>query len=162
MGDETITCPKCGSNLIHVDKRGFSAGKAIAGGLLTGNLLVAAAAGGIGKNKIELTCLKCGHKFKIGEENATSGYTTHKTSDYTTHKSPNITDANIKFEKQKTVKYRCDCGKEAWLPTDSPICPVCGRRLTEGKKIQSDQNGRKGCFLTILFPIVIVALTQLL
>lgn len=24
-------------------------------------------AGGIGKNDIELTCLKCGHKFKPGE-----------------------------------------------------------------------------------------------
>lgn len=50
---------------VHVHERGFKTSRAIAGGLLTGNILVAAAAGGIRKNNIELVCLKCGHKFKI-------------------------------------------------------------------------------------------------
>ena len=58
-------CPKCGSKNIYIDKKGGSTGKAIAGGLLTGNIFVAAAAGGIGANKIILTCLDCGKKFNV-------------------------------------------------------------------------------------------------
>ena len=61
--NKSIICPKCGSKNIYIYKKGFSTGKAIAGGLLTGNIFVAAAAGGIGANKIVLTCLDCGHNI---------------------------------------------------------------------------------------------------
>jgi len=58
-----IKCPICGSEQIYADNKGFSAGKAVAGTILTGNLLVGAAAGSIGKDKIQLTCLKCGRRL---------------------------------------------------------------------------------------------------
>ncbi len=67
MESNTIKCPKCGCTQIHSDKKGFSTGKAVAGALV-GGVLVGAAAGGIGKDKIILTCLKCGHQFKIGDK----------------------------------------------------------------------------------------------
>lgn len=56
-------CPKCNSFQTTYNKQGFSAGKAIAGVLL--------APGGVlwgfhGKNKIVITCLKCGHQWKAG------------------------------------------------------------------------------------------------
>lgn len=38
--NKTIMCPKCGSKNIYIDKKGFSTGKAIAGGLLTGNIFI--------------------------------------------------------------------------------------------------------------------------
>jgi len=44
-----IACPKCGATDIHAEKRGW--------GFLTGL---------VGKNKIILTCLSCGKRFKPG------------------------------------------------------------------------------------------------
>lgn len=61
-----ITCPKCGSDQITANKKGFSAGKAVVGGLLTGG--IGLAAGAIGSGKIKITCLNCGHEFKPGEK----------------------------------------------------------------------------------------------
>jgi len=56
-------CPKCNSFQTTYSKQGFSAGKAITGVLF--------APGGVlwgfhGKNKIAITCLKCGYQWKVG------------------------------------------------------------------------------------------------
>ncbi|MGL4655186.1 MAG: hypothetical protein ACRCWM_04770 [Sarcina sp.] len=61
--DEVPSCSKCGSKHITAQKQGFGIGKAVVGVVALGP--VGSLAGGINKNKIELTCLKCGHKFKI-------------------------------------------------------------------------------------------------
>jgi len=60
-----VLCPKCGSDQITANKKGFSGKKAIVGGLLTGG--VGLLAGTIGSNKVKITCLGCGHEFKPGE-----------------------------------------------------------------------------------------------
>ena len=57
-----IICPVCGSSNVYVDKKGYSAGKGIAGTLLTGNIL-GLAGGFIGSNKVVCECLSCGNKF---------------------------------------------------------------------------------------------------
>ncbi|GIW49218.1 MAG: hypothetical protein KatS3mg079_694 [Caloramator sp.] len=59
-------CPRCHSTHLTAQKKGFGVGKAATGALLIGpyGLL----AGGIGSRKIELTCLNCGYRFKIGEK----------------------------------------------------------------------------------------------
>lgn len=62
--DTKIRCPKCGSEQLTSNKKGFGAGKALAGGMIAGPLGLFA--GAIGKNKIEITCLKCGNRFKAG------------------------------------------------------------------------------------------------
>lgn len=64
QNDHLPSCPKCKSNQVTFNKKGFSTGKAIVGGILTGG--VGLLAGGIGKNKILLTCLKCGHTWTRG------------------------------------------------------------------------------------------------
>jgi predicted RNA-binding Zn-ribbon protein involved in translation (DUF1610 family) len=61
-----ILCPKCGSNQITANKKGYSGKKAAAGVLLTGG--VGLLAGTIGSHKI-ITCLACGHVFKPGDKN---------------------------------------------------------------------------------------------
>ncbi|MGL4741674.1 MAG: hypothetical protein ACRC41_12830 [Sarcina sp.] len=61
--DEAPSCSKCGSKHITAQKQGFGIRKAVVGVVALG--LVGSLAGGINKNKIELTCLKCGHRFKI-------------------------------------------------------------------------------------------------
>lgn len=146
MNDEPIKCPKCNSTQIHVDKRGFKTGRAIAGGLLTGNILVAAAAGGIGHDKIELTCLKCGCKFKIGELAPHSTHSPQKIKEFESH-------VIRPEEAEKTQMYRCDCGKECCLPINSPICPKCGRRLNDNHKF-TPKHKSSGCAPVILFLII--------
>lgn len=63
--EEYLCCPKCKSREIHAEKSGFSAGKAAAGLVLTGGIGILA--GTIGSRDIKITCLKCGHQFKVGE-----------------------------------------------------------------------------------------------
>lgn len=64
--DGIVYCPKCYSTNITSNKKGFSVGKAAVGAIATGG--IGLLAGGIGKNKIELTCLKCGHQWKAGKK----------------------------------------------------------------------------------------------
>lgn len=48
--EEKIKCPACGSEQISANQRGWSWGT-----------------GFIGSGKIIITCLKCGHRFKPGQ-----------------------------------------------------------------------------------------------
>ena len=59
-----VYCPKCFSTQVTANKKGFSLGKAAAGTLIAGGPLL----GAIGRNKIEVTCLKCGNKWKAGKK----------------------------------------------------------------------------------------------
>lgn len=59
-----VYCPKCYSTQITANKKGFSLGKAATGSLVAGGVLL----GAVGKNKIEVTCLKCGNKWKAGKK----------------------------------------------------------------------------------------------
>jgi len=63
--DTIPKCPKCGSTSISADKKGFSAGKAAAGAILAGP--IGLAAGGLGANKVQITCLNCGHQWTAGK-----------------------------------------------------------------------------------------------
>lgn len=63
---QVIKCPKCGSNQLTANKKGFSGKKAVVGGLLTGG--VGLLAGTIGSNKVKITCLACGKEFSPGED----------------------------------------------------------------------------------------------
>jgi len=64
--EEKIRCPNCKSTQITAHKKGFSGIKAVGGAVLTGGIGILA--GTIGSNKILLTCLSCGNKFKAGED----------------------------------------------------------------------------------------------
>ena len=61
----SVKCPKCGSTQITANKKGFSLGKAAVGSAVV--LPLGAVTGMIGKNKIYITCLKCGHSWKPGK-----------------------------------------------------------------------------------------------
>lgn len=63
--EEYLCCPKCGSRELHAEHKGFSGGKALAGAILTGG--IGLLAGTIGSRDTQITCLKCGKKFKAGE-----------------------------------------------------------------------------------------------
>ena len=63
--EEYLCCPKCGSRELHAEHKGFSGGKALAGALVTGG--IGLLAGTIGSRDTQITCLKCGNKFKADE-----------------------------------------------------------------------------------------------
>lgn len=63
--EEHLYCPYCLSKQVHHEHRGFSGGKALAGAVTAGG--IGMLAGTIGNNKVELTCMRCGQKFKAGE-----------------------------------------------------------------------------------------------
>ena len=63
--EEYLCCPKCGSRELHAEHKGFSGGKALAGALVTGG--IGLLAGTIGSRDTQITCLRCGNRFKAGE-----------------------------------------------------------------------------------------------
>lgn len=63
--EEYLCCPKCFSRELHAEHKGFSGEKALAGALITGG--IGLLAGTIGSKDTQITCLKCGNKFKAGE-----------------------------------------------------------------------------------------------
>lgn len=63
---DQIKCPKCGSEQITANKKGYSVGKAAAGVVLTGGIGLIAGAHGSGK--IIVSCLKCGEQWNPKKE----------------------------------------------------------------------------------------------
>lgn len=64
VDENQARCPCCGSTSLSANKKGFGMGKAVVGTLAFG-VIGGALAGSIGAKKIEVTCLKCGKKFKV-------------------------------------------------------------------------------------------------
>ena len=64
-GPPEVRCPKCGSTQLGSDKKGLDAGGACCGGLLLGPLGLLC---GLSEaNKVVVTCLNCGHQWKVGK-----------------------------------------------------------------------------------------------
>lgn len=59
-------CPRCLSTNISANKKGYGLGKGAVGAIVAGP--IGLLAGGIGKNKVECTCLNCGYRFKPGSK----------------------------------------------------------------------------------------------
>ena len=103
--ENEIKCPKCGSTQLSANKKGFGVGKAAAGAILTGP--VGLLAGGIGSNKILVTCMGCSFQFKPEErqklQNQTNAvnYNAQKKKDIATKRRDGIelTPNDISWEK---------------------------------------------------------------
>ncbi|RGN37402.1 hypothetical protein [Bacteroides oleiciplenus] len=63
--EDKLYCPYCGSSQLTANKKGFGAGKAVAGAVLTGG--VGLLAGFIGSGDVKITCLNCGCQWKPGQ-----------------------------------------------------------------------------------------------
>ena len=140
---EEVKCPKCGSSQITANKKGFSTGRAIAGGLLTGNIWVAAAAGGIGMNEIQITCLSCGQTWKV-KRDTTKQYSQKRT--YSGADTP------------KTAMYKCDCGWSGNLQYGKAFCYRCNKQLNDSHIItdyHAFEKKSSGCMVILLVPLLI-------
>lgn len=163
MTTTEIRCPKCNSNQLTANKKGFSGGKALVGGVLTGG--VGLLAGTIGSNKITITCLACGKQFKPGEGRNISSPELKPSKVFVSSKitgEVNRIVCSVCYTQNFTNhKYCKHCGKELSLnderinstekvdlfacpscknlsPKDSKYCPHC-------KKPINFQN--QGCFI---------------
>lgn len=65
QAEEKLYCPHCGSSQLVANKKGFGAGKAVTGAILTGG--IGLLAGFIGSGDVKVTCLKCGKQWNPGE-----------------------------------------------------------------------------------------------
>ncbi len=145
-----IKCPVCGSEQIHAEKKGFSAVKAVAGAVLV-DPLVGAIAGSAGKDKIILTCLRCGHQFSPGDPLSINH--TSSTSD---------TDKLLanKNDLPQKAYFKCSCGKISLLEMPTSNCPKCGRRLTKDNIISEEEaknlSQKGGCLGLAIIPLVIL------
>lgn len=148
---DSIKCPVCGSHQIHAEKKGFSATKAAAGTLLTGDILVGALTGSLGQNKVQLTCLKCGHVFYPGDQ---------LSIEHTNF--PTNTDKFLADKKDLPEKayFQCSCGKVSMLEVSSPYCPKCGRRLSSDNIVSertAKENAPKGgCLIALILPLLFI------
>ncbi len=64
MRDRSVMrCPRCGSTSLAGNKKGYGIGKGVVGAALVGP--IGLVAGNIGANKVIVTCMKCGYRYKI-------------------------------------------------------------------------------------------------
>ena len=106
--EEYLCCPKCGSRELHAEHKGFSGGKALAGVVLTGGIGLLAST--IGSRDTQITCLKCGKKFKAGEAKIVRS--TSNATDATAEEAEIIDKVNSmgKFGAIKWYKEVHNCG----------------------------------------------------
>lgn len=58
-----LSCPRCGCTNLSAQKKGFGLAKGAIGFALVGPAGLLAA--GIGKNKVIVKCMHCGHKWTV-------------------------------------------------------------------------------------------------
>lgn len=63
--EDKLYCPFCGSSQLTANKKGFGAGKTVAGAVLTGG--VGLLAGFIGSGNVKITCINCGCQWNPGQ-----------------------------------------------------------------------------------------------
>lgn len=148
MQEDLIKCPQCGSTQIHADKKGFGTGKAIAG-TLVGGLLVGAAVGSIGKDKIVLTCLKCGNTFKIGDSEP---------------KINSTASANVEgyVGYSETATYKCPRCEKISTISGSSYCPKCGNRLSQADAYVEPQKSSSTWIIVVAIILIVLALIFIL
>ena len=143
--EEYLCCPRCGSRELHAEHKGFSGGKALAGALITGG--IGLLAGTIGSRDTQITCLKCGKKFKAGEARVvTTPRVASMSTDETTIPTKHVCTICGYIYDGSMVPAKCPICKapaEKFHPLDGnlsdatmstnenamktkPICSVCG------------------------------------
>ena len=143
MNQDETRCPKCASNKIHVDKKGFSAKKAVAGAILVGG--IGLTAGAIGQNKIIITCLNCGNQFNPGE---------HLKGTNEINEINEIEGVSYVGPEERRLYLCKGCGKQSSLGQNK-ACPRCGRMLNETNIIDLERDLKES---NIKFWVIVMAI----
>lgn len=145
--EKYLCCPKCHSKELHAERKGFSGGKALAGVMLTGG--IGLLAGTIGSDNVQITCLKCGNRFKAGEALSSSDL---QPSSVVTR-----LPKGVNFHEREIVKFKYKCPLcNKIYDGDLHSCPKCGRYFHANDKTDEyklDKGG--GCFAVVLLFILL-------
>lgn len=95
-----IKCPKCNSEQITSQKKGFGFGKALVGIFVAGP--VGVIAGAVGINKIQVHCLNCGNKWLPNKSTSTL----HKTIITSVPHQKQIKSKGLSKEKTEEERRR--------------------------------------------------------
>ena len=147
--EEYLCCPKCHSRELHTEQKGFSGGKAFAGAVVAGG--IGLLAGTIGSKDVQITCLKCGNRFKAGDSYI------DKKSFETKHNVELPKGINVsKREFFSKYNYKCPLCNKIYNG-DLNSCPKCGRHFLDSDKTNESTLGTKnaGCASVILLFILL-------
>ena len=155
--DGIIKCPVCGSEHVYASKRGFNYRRAFWTAAITDDKGLSFLSGALGKNKIVITCPRCGHQFSSRDLSSIR----YIESDAEVEKLPAVEEADQEADYESNY-YACPCGKVSLLEGPNPKCPQCGEPLTRKdiftpNKVGSQSSGC-GCFVWSLFLILMALL----
>lgn len=147
--EEYLCCPKCHSKELHSEHKGYSGSKALAGVVIAGG--IGLLAGTIGSKDIQITCLKCGNKFKAGE--ALSSLDLRQTSPVVMKLPQGV---NIHKREASNFNYKCPLCNKIYNG-DLYSCPKCGRYFLANDKTNESTLEKKegGCATVILLFIIL-------
>ena len=151
---ENIKCPKCGSEQISVNKKGFSGKNAVAGAVLTGG--IGLLAGTIGSNKVMITCLNCGNVFKPGDRKTSPSASYYKSTAIISDsgKDAEILEFAKRDGKLAAVKF-CKLRYEVDLSTANLYVD----KLTKGLDLPKPVNkANKGCTVAMIIVTIVIVL----
>ena len=140
-----IICPKCGSDQITADQKGFSGGKAVAGALLTGG--IGLLAGTIGSKDVIITCLACGKQWKPGEVKAT----VIRNEDELNEVDREVIRIYVSGQYLNAVKYYKDVQKIGLKEAKDYVDNLAIKHNIQNVK----PTNSKGCLGIVLIPILI-------
>ena len=116
--DTPVTCPRCGSTQIHAEKIAY------------GQFL---------SHKILISCLKCGHQFRLKKQPIPDRLSLHP------------------LERTKGLYVTCpNCGKLSG--TACYACPKCGRKFLQEDFDKARKIKGTGCFTVIVIGGLVVSL----
>ena len=99
-------------------------------------------------NELRLTCLACGHEWKIGRNAATQ-----KEHEEFVKRHPNK-------DVPQSALYRCECGWQGTQQYGHAFCERCNKQLTEENIVQDfhafeKKSKSSGCAGVLLFSILV-------
>lgn len=97
---EYLCCPICHSRELHAEQKGFSGGKAFTGAIVAGG--IGLLAGTIGSKDVDITCLKCGNRFKAGDAEV------EKVGNSLTDFETEVANTYLRVGMLQTVKFYID------------------------------------------------------
>lgn len=148
-----VRCPKCRSNQISANKKGFSGAKAVGGAFIAGE--VGILAGTIGSNKIIITCLNCGHEFLPGH--GFQGEVEPLNAEENAEKAKALDEEILRFckagQKLQAVKLYKDATGLGLKEAKNYVDYLSDQHLPKGSSA-----GNKGCAGAVLFFVAFVVI----
>ncbi len=148
--DEYLCCPKCFSRDLHTQHKGFSGGKALTGALLTGG--IGLLAGTIGSKDLQISCMKCGNKFKAGEAKVVKISTTNKSL------NERVLELLNQGKQNEAVElYRIEKGVDKTTAFKELLTTINSLNPEEKKKLQTNYNSNNGGCASVIILLIITS-----